>query len=386
MATLTLAYDPRAVTQGQINDVEISGLSLRAAQANEGWQVEGMDDLLRSKSAATPAAIPVTLAELKPLPLRSINIRDAAITLAGHRLQAQLPLAGKLQQGSDATIHLVSKNASFTTGETTVAIGAITLDLALDDAKQQWQGAWKIEDIATTSETLGLPRLNAAGTLTVTKDTIQAMGTIAGDDQSYSAAFTVNYALNAPATSLVTVTSARMPLSGGMVSTREVKLPLNGTKPIALTLQVNNVAIDSTLQAMTGSKATATGTVSGAIPVTIARDGAIRVGKSALTTDAPGTIALAPDAIPGDNPQVALVRDVLKNLHYTVLALGLDMAPDGKMMATLAVEGRNPDVEKGRPIKLQVHLSGDLLSLITQNLKLMTDPKTFIQQNAHEKH
>lgn len=386
LATLTIAYDARALREGQIHDVEIGGLSLHAVQTPEGWQVEGMEDLLRSNAADKPVAIPVTLAELKQLPLRSLSMRDSAMILAGSGWEAHVPLEGKLQQGSDATIHLASKGVNFTMGETAVAIGAITLDLALDDAKQQWQGTWKIEDIATTSETLGLPSLNATGTLTVTGDTIQATGNIVGSDTSYSAAFSVNYAFNAPDASHVTVTNAWMPLSGGTVSIRNVKLPLNGTKPVAFTLQVSNVAIDSTLQAMTGSKATATGAVSGAIPVIITRDGTIRVGKSALTADAPGTIALAPDAIPGDNPQVALVRDVLKNLHYTVLALGLDMAPDGKMIATLAVEGRNPDVEKGRPIKLKVHLSGDLLNLITQNLKLMTDPKTFIQQNTHEKH
>jgi len=103
------------------------------------------------------------------------------------------------------------------------------------------------------------------------------------------------------------------------------------------------------------------------VPLTIARDGAVQVGKTALNADAPGTIALAPEAIPGDNAQVALVRDVLKNLHYTLLAVGLDTAPDGSLQAALAVSGKNPDVENGRPIKLQVHLSGDLLNLIAQN-------------------
>ena len=139
------------------------------------------------------------------------------------------------------------------------------------------------------------------------------------------------------------------------------------------------------MQTLTGSKATATGGVSGTVPLTIGRDGSFRIGNSALTADGPGVIALSPEAIPGDNPQVALVRDVLKNLHYTVLSLGLDSTPGGKLTAVLVVEGKNPDVEKGRTIKLQVHLSGDLLELLSQNLKLMTDPKTFLEQHSHEK-
>jgi hypothetical protein len=197
--------------------------------------------------------------------------------------------------------------------------------------------------------------------------------------------FNADYSLSNATASQVTITKAQIPMSGGTLSVAKVSIPLASKKPIALSLHFEKIAVDTVMAALTGSQATGTGAVSGDVPLMITRDGAVRVGKSSLSADAPGTIALAPEAIPGDNPQVALVRDVLKNLHYTVLAVGLDMAPDGTLAATLAVEGKNPDVEKGRPIKLQVHLSGDLLNLITQNMKLMTDPKTFIEQNAYEK-
>ena len=142
--------------------------------------------------------------------------------------------------------------------------------------------------------------------------------------------------------------------------------------------------IESLLKLLTNDTATATGVVSGTLPLTITAEGKITPGKGSLKSEEAGIINMPPDTIPGDNQQVTLVRDVLKNLHYSLLSLELDTEDDKTLSVTLAVEGNNPDVEKGRPVKLKVHLSGDLLNLISQNLKLMTDPTKFIEQESHE--
>ena len=386
LASLTVVYDPRAVIKGQINDIEITGLNLQATQTDAGWQVDGLDNLSRKQQNAKAATIPVTLAQLHQLPFRSITIHDSVANVSGNGWQAQIPLEGKLVQGAEASIHLESKGMTASFGANAVAVDAINLDLKLDDAKQQWDGNWAMGSIAVTSETLAVPPLRAKGELSLTSNSINAAGTIDSADKFYGASFSSMISIDNAAASLMKIIAAKMPLSGGSVAVHGVSIPLSGTKPIALTLEVNKVAIDSMMQTLTGSRATATGAVSGKVPLRIARDGTLQVGKSSLMADAPGVIALSPDAIPGDNQQVALVREVLKNLHYTLLAVNLDMSPGGNLNATLAVEGRNPDVEKGRAVKLQVHLSGDLLNLITQNLKLITDPKQFIEQSTHEKH
>ncbi len=384
LTTLTVSYNLRALANGRIEDIEISGLNLAAMQTDTGWQIEGMDHGLSAGSSSKSTAIPVTLAELRRLPFRSVIIHDAIVNLYGKGWKAQLPLAGKLQQGSDATVHLESKGAATAFGANSLAGDTMRLDLTLDDARQQWHGEWAIDHVVVTSEALTIPPVNAKGELSLTGNTVKLSGAVASHDASYSTNFALMIVTDHTTASLMNVIDARIPLSGGNITVHNVRVPLQGSAPIAVTLEVNKIAIDSMMQTLTGSRATATGKVSGKIPLRISRDGKVVFGKSALTADEPGVIALAPDAIPGDNQQVALVREILKNLHYTLLAVNLDTSPEGNLDAMLAVEGRNPDVENGRAIKLQVHLSGDLLNLIAQNLKLITDPKQFIKQGIHE--
>ena len=75
----------------------------------------------------------------------------------------------------------------------------------------------------------------------------------------------------------------------------------------------------------------------------------------------------------------------MKNLHYTVLSIGMDSDKNHKLSAVLAVEGNNPDVANGRPVKLNVHLNGDLLDFIQQSLMSLIDPHMFIKQDLHAK-
>ncbi len=384
LASVTVDYQPRALLKGQIETAEINGLTINMLRDTNGWAIDGMAGLSK-KPSEKPAAIPVTLAELRALPVASISLKDAKLHAADKGWQMDLPLNGKLQHQTDATLQLESDHAAIQLGADKIDITKFQFNLALDETKQQWHGKWNSEEVNVQSETMPLPKLKAAGELMLQSDKLLLTGEINSADNSHALGFTLAYSLTNPAASIATITHAAMPISGGSIGVRRVAVPLSGTKPIAVTLNVEKVAIDSVMQALTGSQAKATGVVSGNVPLIVTREGKISVGKGALKADAPGVIQLAPEAIPGDNPQVTLVRDILKNLQYTVLALNLEMTPEGALTATLAVEGRNPDVEKGRPIKLQVHLSGDLLNLITQNLKLMTDPKTFIEQNAHAK-
>lgn len=388
LTELTVGYAPRALLNGQIEEVELSGLTLNAVQTDTGWSITGLDALLQHKEQPSePMKLPVSVPALtKMVPFKTIAIVNSTLHVAGKGWQVETPIAGKLNLTAPASISLESPAVTTGFGTNGITTGAIKAALTLDEPKQQWAGTWQAEGIAVTTESLALPKLSGSGTLAATADTISGGGSLGSADKSHRAAFKLNYALNEPKKSIATISQAEMPWGGGSIAVSKVVVPLADKRTITLNLAVNKIDINTLMQALTGNKATATGMVSGTLPVTILPSGELRFGKGALKAEEPGIITLSPEVIPGDNQQVALVRDILKNLHYTLLALEMETSPDGKLTVMLAVEGQNPEVEKGRPVKLKVHLNGDLLNLIKQNVQLMTDPKTFIEQGTHDTH
>lgn len=179
--------------------------------------------------------------------------------------------------------------------------------------------------------------------------------------------------------------SAAIPWNKGVLSVKGTVIPLNGKEDIHVTLNVEHVPVNALMMMLTGKETVATGDVSGNIPVTIAPDGKISVGQGKLATEKPGMISLSPETIPGDTEQIVFVREVMKNLHYQVLSIGMDGDKDNKLSVLLAVEGNNPDVAEGRPVKLNVQLTGELLNLFQQSLISLIDPNTFLKQELHAK-
>jgi hypothetical protein len=384
LAHVTVGYQPRDLLKGKLNAVRMNGLSVNITQDASGWSIEGLPVKPAGKNAEVSAPMPLNETLLNRLPFAQLQVAESSIHVAAKTFGAQMPLDIKFEHGAANTVQLDSANAQVRAGATAVDVGAIALTLALDHAAQQWQGNWSLKDIRITSESLTVPTLHAAGTVSVGEDAVHFMGSISSDDKSYEAAFAGEYAFAKPTAATLKIVHAHVPWSGGVIATTNATLPLHGSSAIALTLEVQHVAINTLMQALTGNQGTATGVVSGNLPLRISKTGAISVGKTSLTAEGPGIITLSPEAIPGDNAQVGMVRDVLKNLHYTVLALELNMAPDNTLSASLAVEGANPDAQGGRPVKLHVQLSGDLLNFVLQNTQLMTDPKSFIEQKNHE--
>jgi hypothetical protein len=138
------------------------------------------------------------------------------------------------------------------------------------------------------------------------------------------------------------------------------------------------------LQYLTGQDAVATGTVSGTLPISLSEKGALSVQDVALQSNEPGTIKMPPESIPGDNPQVAFVREVLGDFYYSNLLAKIENTQDKKLSVILIVEGKNPNVQGGRPVKINVHLKGDLLAFIEQNLLWLYDPIKLMERGKHE--
>jgi hypothetical protein len=330
----------------------------------------------------SPVALKVDAVGVYGVVLSDVAVGEPPYRLAKATLGIS-PLA-LLRRAPDAQVTLRSEQLAFKAGETPVTLGAVEVLLRPNPEFTQWQGTWKITALEATSERLPLPPLDGAGTLQFAPQALQIEGTLKNDSNSHGADFAYMQALDTPdAPPQLTIRQARMPWGGGSVGVKEAQLLLGEKKAIPLTLQVTAVELQTLLQLLSSSGTTATGVVSGSLPVVVQPDGSFTIGKGAMQAEAPGIITLAPDMIPGDSPQLSLVRDVLKNLHYQTLTLEFDGDTNRVLKVNLRVEGKNPTMDLGRPIKLNVQLSGDLLNLLTQNMQLMTDPQTFIEQNAH---
>ena len=177
--------------------------------------------------------------------------------------------------------------------------------------------------------------------------------------------------------------SFSMPWNGGTIAVNNVNIPLSGTKAFTVPIEIKSVSVDALLQPLTGKRATATGTVSGTLPLTIKPDGYAFLPGS-LSAEQPGTIIMAPDAIPVDNAQLDLLRDVMKDFHYKLLSLGVDNDKKNRLSVTLSLEGNNPAVYNGRPVKLNVHLGGDVLDFVRSSMSL-NDPRDLVKQGTDAK-
>ncbi len=248
-------------------------------------------------------------------------------------------------------------------GEVNIKTGNVDVALAGINASLVSQ-TWKIEKINISGSPVAIPPLSAKGMVKYSGGKFDLSGTVASDDKKTRLVFNFD-------STILQIKEAAVPWSDGMLSTSDVSIPINSDKPVAINLGVKQVSLNSLLSAATSNRATATGVVSGTVPVIVNRDGTFIVKKGNLKAENAGSIKLAPDVIPSDQEQVALVREVLKDFHYSVFSMGIESADNKQLVMLLSLEGNNPDVYNGRVVKLNVHLSGDVIELITQSLNIL---------------
>lgn len=243
-----------------------------------------------------------------------------------------------------------------------------------------WRGEWSVASVEMAGLPLELPALAGSGAFAVEDGGVEAEGTFASADRNVRAEFEVDYDTGKPEQSALTVKEAHLPWNEGALSTRNAVIPLSEGRQAAATVEAQAVSLGLLLHRLTDGRAQATGTVSGRVPLRIGGDGTFTVSGGRLTADAPGTISLQPGALPGGGDQIRIVTDVLADFHYRALAMTIDSDKDGKLSLLLSVEGSNPAVYEGRAVKLNVHLTGDVLSLLQQSIMPLNDPGQFLER------
>ena len=124
----------------------------------------------------------------------------------------------------------------------------------------------------------------------------------------------------------------------------------------------------------------ARGSVSGEIPIII-RDGKVEVGAGTLYADAPGGSIRYLDAPPAGqgNPAMDLVNQALSNYQFHSLESSIDYSPEGELLLGMKLRGRNPDMNGGQEINLNLNISDNIPSLL-RSLRAGRAIEDFLQE------
>ncbi len=124
----------------------------------------------------------------------------------------------------------------------------------------------------------------------------------------------------------------------------------------------------------------AIGAVSGEVPLTITPNG-VEVAEGVLAADAPGGSIryLAAAAGATGNAGLDLVNQALGNYQFDSLTSDIDYKPDGELVLSMKLQGRNPDMSGGQRINLNLNLSDNIPALL-ESLQAAREIEDFLSE------
>jgi len=137
-------------------------------------------------------------------------------------------------------------------------------------------------------------------------------------------------------------------------------------------LELDKLSLTSVL-ALEGDDLVGTGTLSGTLPLTI-NDHRLSISNGHLVAESPGGTLRLTSKIPSPTEQASLnfALNALRNFTYTSLRAQIDYAENGDLALAVQLQGRNPEVEKGRPIHYNLNITENVPMLL-QSLRLQKE-------------
>jgi hypothetical protein len=383
LENIVLDYSLLDLWHGNLRNLSLSGIVIDVKQTDGRWVVSGLEGWGATPQDAVPSesfSIPSTAQQLMQIPFEQMTLEKSALNFIFESGNLSIPLEATWRKRPQPELHYNAKNPAFNLGDLSMTGGNLSLDAYIEETQKNWAGTWELQDIEIQGTSVPVPVLNGKGTLLAGQENINVNGTISSNDQLWHTDFNMNYNFNRSEESNLKIVQAHMPWKSGRLSVQNVDIDLEDEAPIKVTLQLENVSLQELMQSLTGDRVSATGQVSGKLPLIIGRDGKLTVLPGNFKSNGQGTVSMPPDVIPGDNEQVALVRQILGGLQYTDLSISVKNDQDGRLGVLLTFEGNNPDVYDGKPVKLNVNLTGDVLEFIEQNMMLLNNPEQLLEQ------
>ncbi|HUX16510.1 MAG TPA: YdbH domain-containing protein [Phycisphaerae bacterium] len=147
----------------------------------------------------------------------------------------------------------------------------------------------------------------------------------------------------------------------------------------AIAIGIDGLSLDRLLRDYAMEGLSGTGTLSGVIPMAFSAAG-VSIESGAMQAKGGGVLKVAwgsaRDTLMRQGEQVALMVQALEDFHYSSLRITINRPSDGSLSLMVAMEGHNPAVKDGYPIRFNIALSGELekiLAAIREGGRLGTD-------------
>ncbi len=183
----------------------------------------------------------------------------------------------------------------------------------------------------------------------------------------------------------LTIEQLQVLLMGGQVQLQPTVLDLAKAEQ-EVVLQLQRIDLSQLLQQHPTTDLSGNGRISGTVPVLITRNG-ISVQQGHIAAESPGgKLQYRPPGaknMAAGNAGMKVVLDALDDFHYSVLSSNVSYDTQGKLTLGLSLQGRNPSLEAGRPVNLNINLEEDLPAMIT-SLQLSSQISDKIKQRVQK--
>lgn len=156
---------------------------------------------------------------------------------------------------------------------------------------------------------------------------------------------------------------------------------------LLLPVEFDALNLTSLLTQYPVSDFTGSGLLSGVIPIRLSTSG-VFVDNGNIQALPPGgqlrysSAALAGYA--GSNVSMRTLMSVLENFHYDLLSGAVNYYDDGTLELRLSLQGQNPELENGRPVRLNLVLQENLPALLT-SLQLTNQVNKVIEERLQQR-
>lgn len=161
---------------------------------------------------------------------------------------------------------------------------------------------------------------------------------------------------------------------------------LDLSRPQKVLLHVQGIELQELFRVYPTEGLAGHGIIDGQLPLHIEPD-ALYIKAGQLQAREPGVLKFQSEKIQAlgrSNPAMQVVADALDDFHFNLLSSGLSYDQSGKLILNVRLEGQNPDVEKGRPIHLNISLEEDIPALLA-SIQLSGQVSEIIQKRVRER-
>lgn len=164
--------------------------------------------------------------------------------------------------------------------------------------------------------------------------------------------------------------------AGGRIFASDVKLAFK--EPTTMTIQAEGVDAAAITSMLKVRGLDAEGSLSGVLPVTWTPDLGLSIVDARLSADGPGTVRYKAgekdQALRQSGEQVGLMLDALSDFRFKTLEMGIAGSPGAGFHVELALEGANPNLYDGYPVRFNLDLAGQLDDIIKTGYRTYTLP------------